>query len=216
MSSYPARYLPYRRYPPRSQSFCQLPAEVERSLSAGSSRPADRAISGDCPHRSALTSSPKDDGEASDNAMDTTPIHNDARPVVYIYAQDWRQYVGRQMEVRVAQSLGDEIEVRVNRAVASALAGLRTTPDSHKGAHHQKYRINDIWLWSTRHVRGRSPEDENCDAWINDWKRRNADIPIDYYIGGYYYLGLSYYLSYYGRIRHGKRKGAKSAKWPAL
>ncbi|KAI9459518.1 hypothetical protein HD554DRAFT_2173736 [Boletus coccyginus] len=161
MSSYPARYLPYRRYPPRSRSFCQLPAEVERSLSAGSSRPADRAISGDCPHRSALTSSPKDDGEASDNAMDTTPIHNDARPVVYIYAQDWRQYVGRQMEVRVAQSLGDEIEVRVNRAVASALAGLRTTPDSHKGAHHQKtvllaalrFLRNICWRGSTSVVR---------------------------------------------------------------
>ncbi|KAI9455289.1 hypothetical protein HD554DRAFT_2178551 [Boletus coccyginus] len=66
---------------------------------------------GDCPHRVLLLRRQEDDGEASDNAMDTTPIHNDASPVVYIYAQDWRQYVGRQMEVRVAQSLGDEIEV---------------------------------------------------------------------------------------------------------
>lgn len=58
-------------------------------------------------------------------AMDTTLIHNDAHPVVYIYAQDWHQYISHQMEVKVAQSLGDEIEVKVNRAVALVLVGLR-------------------------------------------------------------------------------------------
>lgn len=70
--------------------------------------------------------------------MDTTPVHNSPRPVIYIYAQDWHQYIGDQMEVRVTQSLGDEIEVIVNRAVTSVLEDLRVTLDLHKDAHHQE------------------------------------------------------------------------------
>ena len=71
-------------------------------------------------------------------AMETTPVYNSPRPVIYIYAQDCHQYVSDQMEVRVTQSLSDKIKVIVNRAVTSALEDLRVTLDLHKDVHHQE------------------------------------------------------------------------------